>query len=56
MITSPLLEKTRRINKILQKTAGQYVDFKEVAEVLKTVIHANIYIADRQGEIRLWVG
>ncbi|NMA92294.1 MAG: GTP-sensing pleiotropic transcriptional regulator CodY [Firmicutes bacterium] len=51
MITSPLLEKTRRINKILQKTAGQYVDFKEVAEVLKTVIHANIYIADRQGEI-----
>ncbi len=51
VITSPLLEKTRRINKILQKTAGQHVDFKEVAEVLKNVIHANIYIADRQGEI-----
>jgi transcriptional pleiotropic repressor len=41
VISSPLLEKTRRINKILQKTAGQHVDFKEVAEVLKNVIHAN---------------
>ncbi|HSW35913.1 MAG TPA: GTP-sensing pleiotropic transcriptional regulator CodY [Candidatus Limnocylindrales bacterium] len=54
MISSPLLEKTRRINKILQKTAGQHVDFKDVAEVLKTVIHANIYIADRQGVILGW--
>ncbi len=51
MISSPLLEKTRRINKILQKTAGQHVDFTEVAEVLKSVIHANTYIVDRQGEI-----
>ncbi|MGI6308792.1 MAG: hypothetical protein ACOX1X_09420 [Dethiobacteria bacterium] len=51
MITSPLLEKTRRINKILQKTAGQRVDFTEVSEVLKNVIHANVYIADREGKI-----
>ncbi len=51
MVTSALLEKTRRINKILQKTAGQHVDFKQVAEVLKNVIHANAYIADRQGKI-----
>ncbi len=51
VISSPLLEKTRRINKILQKTAGQHVDFQEVAEVLKGVIHANCYIVDRQGEI-----
>lgn len=51
MISSPMLEKTRRINKILQKTGGHYVDFKEVAEVLKNVINANVYIADRKGEI-----
>lgn len=51
MISSPLLEKTRRINKILQQTAGQYVNFKEVAEVISSVISANIYIADRQGKI-----
>lgn len=54
MITSPLLEKTRRINKILQKTAGQHVDFKEMAEVLKNVIHANTYLADNQGVILGW--
>ncbi len=51
MISSPLLEKTRSINKILQKTAGQHVDFKEVAGVLGSVINSNIYIADRFGEI-----
>ncbi len=51
MIESPLLEKTRRINKILQKTAGQHVDFKEVADVLRSVINSNIYIANDKGEI-----
>jgi len=54
VISSPLLEKTRRINKILQKSAGQRVDFKDVAEVLKNVIHANVYIASRQGKILGW--
>ncbi len=54
MISSPLLEKTRQINKILQKTTGKQVDFKDVAEVLKTVIHANVYIASRQGKILGW--
>ncbi len=54
MISSPLLEKTRRINKILQKSAGQHVNFKDVADVLKNVIHANVYIADRQGMILGW--
>lgn len=51
MAMTSLLEKSRRINKILQKTAGQHVDFKEVADVLKNVIHANIYIAERTGKI-----
>jgi len=51
MSMTSLLEKSRRINKILQKTAGQPVDFKEVADVLKNVIHANIYIAERTGKI-----
>lgn len=51
MVMTPLLDKTRRINKILQKTAGQHVNFKDVADVLKNVIHANVYIADRSGKI-----
>jgi len=54
VISSPLLEKTRRINKILQKATGQHVDFKDVADVLKNVIHANVYIADKNGAILGW--
>lgn len=46
-----MLEKTRLINKILQNTKGQYVDFKEIALVLKDVIQANVYIADNEGNI-----
>lgn len=48
---SNLLEKTRSINRILQKAAGQAVDFEEVAEVLKDVIDANVYIATKKGKI-----
>lgn len=51
MINSPMLEKTRCINKILQNTKGQYVDFKEIALVLRDVIQANVYIADYEGNI-----
>lgn len=51
MIVSSLLEKTRLTNQILQKTAGQKVDFFEVATVLKNVIHANTYISDYKGEV-----
>ncbi|MFO7951244.1 MAG: GTP-sensing pleiotropic transcriptional regulator CodY [Bacillota bacterium] len=54
MISSPLLEKTRRINKILQKATDRHVDFKDVADVLKNVIHANVYIADKNGAILGW--
>ena len=43
MVIEALLEKSRRINKILQKTAGQHVDFKEVADVLQDVVEANVY-------------
>ena len=49
--TLPILEKTRCINKILQNATGQYVDYKEMSEVLKNVINANIYIVDQEGKI-----
>lgn len=51
MITSPLLEKSRRIHKHLQDATGQHVDFSELAEVLKELVQANTYIADNEGEI-----
>ncbi|RQD75827.1 MAG: GTP-sensing pleiotropic transcriptional regulator CodY [Candidatus Syntrophonatronum acetioxidans] len=46
-----LLDKTRQINKILQKSAGQHVDFYDIAEVLRDVINANVYISDNNGKI-----
>lgn len=51
IVTSPMLEKIRRINKILQKSAGQRVDFKEVAAILRNEIQANVYITDHEGKI-----
>lgn len=52
MITSSLLKKIRCINKILQEAAGQHISFKDIAGVLKNVIHASVYIADLQGSIK----
>ena len=46
-----LLEKTRNINSILQKSAGHPVDFEEIAEVLCKNIGANTYIVGRKGKV-----
>jgi len=46
-----LLEKTRNINRLLQKTAGNPVDFDEIAQVLCQEIYANCYIVSRHGKI-----
>lgn len=45
-----LLEKTRAINKLLQKSANA-VDFEEVARVLSDNIEAAVYITDRGGKV-----
>lgn len=46
-----LLEKTRSINRQLQKAAGNPVDFDEIAAVLRDMIEANCYIVGRRGKI-----
>lgn len=46
-----LLEKTRALNKLLQKSAGYPVDFKEVALLFSEVIACNVYILDRRGKL-----
>ena len=51
MLISPLLEKTRIINKILQNDTGKYVDFYEIAKVLRDVIEAHVYIVNSDGAI-----
>ena len=46
-----LLEKTRTVNKLLQKTAGNPVEFTEIAKVLSDLIDCNVYIVGRRGKI-----
>ncbi|WP_048602503.1 GTP-sensing pleiotropic transcriptional regulator CodY [Rubeoparvulum massiliense] len=46
-----LLAKTRRINGLLQKSAGHAVNFFEMSEVLRDVIDANIFVVSRRGKL-----
>ncbi|SHN16105.1 GTP-sensing pleiotropic transcriptional regulator CodY [Gracilibacillus kekensis] len=46
-----LLEKTREINAMLQKTKGKSVDFTEMSKTLRDVIGANIFIVSRSGKL-----
>lgn len=45
-----LLTRTRRINRLIQKTCGYPVDFDEMAGVMRDVLAANVYVVNRQGE------
>src|SRR5690554_5813522 len=46
-----LLEKSRMINRLLQRTGGRPVDFAEMAMVLRDAIECNVYIASSEGKI-----
>ncbi|WP_050614770.1 GTP-sensing pleiotropic transcriptional regulator CodY [Bacillus testis] len=46
-----LLEKTRKINAMLQNAAGKPVNFKEMAESLSEVIDSNVYVVSRRGKL-----
>src|SRR2546428_10566295 len=46
-----LLDKTRRINRLLQKSAASQVDFNEMAQILSELIAADVYIASRKGKL-----
>ena len=46
-----LLEKTRKINAMLQNAAGKPVNFKEMAETLSEVIDSNVYVVSRRGKL-----
>lgn len=45
-----LLEKTRVMHQLLQKAAGNVLDFKSVADELRTVIGCNVYIVGKKGD------
>ena len=46
-----LLNRTRRINAMLQKTAGKAVDFNDMAKTLTEVLNGNVFILSRKGKL-----
>lgn len=46
-----LLEKSRTLNKLLQKSSGHPVEYTEMAKVLGDLINSNIYIISRTGRL-----
>ena len=50
-MSESLLAKTRRINKLLQRSAGYPVDFNDVCKTLGEVLSVNAYVASRKGKV-----
>lgn len=46
-----LLDKTRRLNKLIQKSGREPVVFEDICKVLSEVLECNVYIASRRGKI-----
>jgi len=46
-----LLSKLRRLNDFMQKTAGEWVDFDDIANELKEIIDCDVYVISRRGKI-----
>lgn len=50
-MSSTLLEKTRRINRILQKTNDYHISFNELSRILSEILDANVYVASSKGKV-----
>ncbi|OPJ57301.1 GTP-sensing pleiotropic transcriptional regulator CodY [Alkalithermobacter paradoxus] len=50
-MTSTLLERTRRVNGILQKSGSSPVSFSELSETLREVLNSNVYIVNAKGKV-----
>ena len=50
-MSSSLLEKTRKLNKILQNAGNAPVDFSALCNSLREVLDSNTYVASRRGRI-----
>jgi transcriptional pleiotropic repressor len=50
-MSSTLLEKMRKVNKVLQTSGSQSVSFHDLSKILSEVLNANVYILSRKGRI-----
>lgn len=50
-MSTTLLEKTRKLNKILQQSGNVPVSFTELSKTLSDVLDANVYVASKKGKV-----
>lgn len=50
-MASTLLEKTRRLNKVLQNIGDKAVSFNDLAILLKDTLNSNVYVASKRGKM-----
>jgi len=50
-MSSTLLEKTRRLNKILQQSGNTPVSFSELCKTLSEILDANVYVSSKKGKV-----
>ena len=48
---STLLDKTRKLNKILQKSGVEPVVFNDICKILSEVLGCNVYVISRKGKV-----
>src|SRR5690625_791589 len=46
-----LLERVRKVNALLQKSAGKQVNFNDMAAILSDVMNGNVFILSRKGKL-----
>ena len=50
-MSTSLLEKTRKLNRILQQSGNEPVAFSDICKILSEVLHANVYVASKKGKV-----
>ncbi len=50
-MSQTLLERTRRLNKVLQHSGQSNLSFMELSELLKEILQSNIYISSKRGKV-----
>ncbi|KXG75739.1 GTP-sensing pleiotropic transcriptional regulator CodY [Thermotalea metallivorans] len=50
-MASTLLEKTRRLNRILQQSGNEPVSFAEICKTLSEILDSNVYVASKKGKV-----
>jgi len=50
-VSVELLDRTRKINKLLQKTGTQRVDFSDICEVMSDILESTVLVLSKKGKL-----